>query len=192
VSHGDEKIIEQRLAKQKEQLHTIDNTVYINKTEYTFARREFEYGFSMVVPESFDDMPGDIADQKFPHRNRPPVIISSADHRVCLMFNEMKPLGSDTNALIHAFRSYIKRICPANVFFSHGVYDLSDSTQVGHLDYRYPVVNDNLYNITFLTNLPNVGLLGGFICPIAERDEWEPLVRQMLKTIEVTKVETTL
>jgi len=192
VSYGDEKIIAQRLAKQKEQLHTIDNTVYINKTEYTFARREFEYGFSMVVPESFDDMPSEIADQKFPHRNRPPVIISSSDYRVCLAFNQIEPLASDMDALTLQFRSYIKSIRPANVFFSYGAYDLPNSMQVSHFDYRYSIVNGDLYNITFLANLSDTGLFGGFICPVDVRDDWEPLVRQMLKTIEVTKEETIL
>ena len=186
MSHGDEKIIAQRLAKQKEQLHTIDNTVYINKTEYTFARREFEYGFSMVVPESFDDMPSDIADQKFPHRNRPPVIISSVDYRVFIAFHHDEPSNKSISDRIKNYRAYMKKRHPTNVFFTQGIYDIQNGQAVGYYDYRYEVVDSSIYCVNFIADLPDRELFGWFACQTDVKEDWEPLARQMIRSIQLT------
>lgn len=183
--YGDEEIIRARVAAQAKKRHSIDNAVEINGIKYTFARREFEYGFSMIVPESFEEMPKDVAKRRFPYEDRPKVIISSSDFMVSLAFNEGHSRGSNLEERIKAYRDYIKRIRPSNVFFTTGVYSLADDINVGHYDYRYPVVDTDLYNITFSIDLPDMELLGWFTCPVEMRIKWEPLARQMLQSIQL-------
>jgi len=141
----------------------------------------------MVVPEAFEQMPREIAKRKFPYEDRPEIIISNSDYRVCIAFNNAE-LGSESiDSRVSSFRAYIKTIHPSNVFFIQGIYDLPNNIQIGHYDYRYPVVNNDLYNITFVADLPDMELLGWFICPIDVKDKWEPLARQMIQSIELVE-----
>lgn len=185
MPYGDELIIAQRLANQREKLHTIDNKVYINGIEYTFARREFEYGFSMVVPELFEEMPKEIIDRKFPSKNSPKIVITSTDNLVSLAFDTYDMDAESIERRVTGMRAYIKRISPSNVFFTEGIYELNNGMTVGHFDYRYPVIDGDVYNMTFITDLPDAKLIGWFICPLEMQSLWEPLARQMIKTIDV-------
>ena len=185
MPRGDELIIAQRLAKQREKLHTIDNTVYISKKEYTFTRCVFEYGFSMVVPKPFEEMPLEIAKRKFPVEDRPKTIISDEGCRVCIAFNGYEFDGKSAGDRVSAMRSYVKKVRPSNVFFTQGSYELDPGMTIGHFDYCYPVVDGNMYNITFTFDLPDAGILGWFICPLDVKDDWELLARQMVRSIEI-------
>jgi len=187
--YGDEDIIRKRVAATAAKAHNISNRVTIAGVDYSFSRREFDFGFSMLVPEEFEKMPEEAAQLKFPSIEKPKAILANRDYRVCLTYNDIEPLPKDMNTRVSAFRAYTKKIRPANVFLSYGVYDLSDNFHIGHYDYSYPVANGYLYNITFLVDLPDVGLLGRFVCPIEVKDKWEPLMRQMIQSIQVTAEE---
>lgn len=186
--YGDEEIIKKRVAAGDAKLHNINSTVKIDGVDYSFNRREFDFGISMIVPEAFEEIPEQIAQMKFPSVYRPKTILANEGCRVCLAFNDIEPLSEAIDIEVLEFRSYIKKIRPANVFFTHGIYDLPSGMRIGHYDYSYPVANGDLYNITFLTNLADMGLLGGFICPAEAKDKWEPLVRQMIQSIELIEV----
>jgi len=139
----------------------------------------------MILPESFADMPRESAKRKFPHEDRPKVIISSDDFRVCFAFNTIEIQHESIDDRVSAFRAYMKTIHPSNVFFTEGVYDLSNKMQVGYYDYQHPSNDGDIYNITFVTDLLDIELLGWFICPAEVKDKWEPLARQMIQSIEM-------
>lgn len=187
MEYDDEKIIQQRLALSAEKRHSIFNKVKIDGVEYTFARREFEFGFTMVVPESFETMPHEIAKRKFPYEDRPAIIISNIDSRICVAFNNTEPQNESLEQRLSNFRAYIKRICPTSVFFSHGITVLDNGLNVAHYDYRYPVVDNDIYDLTFFVDLPDIELLGWFICPIEDKDKWEPLATQMIQSIQISE-----
>jgi len=188
MEYGDEKIIRQRLALNAEKSHSVNNKVEIDGVEYTFARREFEFGFSMVVPEAFETMPHDAAKRKFPYEDRPPIIISGDDYKVCLAFNRQAPTSESLEERLHSYRSFIKKLHPSDVFLSEKICDTSDGLKVGCYDYRYAVLDSDIYNITYFTDLPGLELLGWFICPIDVMDKWETLARQMIESIEILEV----
>jgi hypothetical protein len=152
-----ESVIKARkAASERKKLSIESDTVKINGIAYKFLRREFAYGFSMVVPETFEDMPREIAKRMFPYEDR-----------------------------LVGFRGYIKRICPTGVFFSDGIYRLPGGAHIAHYDYRYPAADSDLYDLTFFTDFSDMTLLGWFICPVESKDKWEPLAGEMIQTIQV-------
>lgn len=185
--YGDEEIIRRRVAAQAKKRHVISNEVEIGGVKYAFARREFELGFSMVVPALFEEMSSEAAGQLFPHEGRPKLIISSNDFTVCIAFNSGDMQDESIKERVSAFGAYIKKLNPSNVFFTQGVYDLWSDMRVGYYDYRYPAIDEDLYNFTFVTDLPDMELLGWFICPVDLQEKWEPLIRQMVQTIEIVE-----
>lgn len=188
--YDEESIMKQRLAtREKKRLSIKTDAVEIDGVSYTFTRREFAYGFSMVVPESFAEMPREIAKRMFPYEDRPEIIFSDSSFRVCIAFNSAKlPIGSLEDRLSN-FQGYIKRICPTCVFSFSGIYHLSNGLEIAHYDYRYPAVDSDLYDLTFFTDLPDIELLGWFTCPVELKDKWEPLMREMIQTLQATQKE---
>jgi hypothetical protein len=47
------------------------------------------------------------------------------------------------------------------------------------------IFKSDLYDLTFFTDFVDMTLLGWFICPVEQKDKWEPLVREMMQTIQV-------
>ena len=191
IEYDDESIMKRRLAAhEKKRLSIKNDQVEIDGTGYTFARRKFVYGFSMIVPESFMDMPPEVAKRMFPYEDRPEIIISDSGYRICIAFNSTELESRSPEDKLSGFQGFIKRICPTSVFFFSGIYNLSNGLKIVHYDYRYPAVDSDLYDLTFFTDLPDMELLGWFICPVALKDKWEPLIREMVQTIQVETKET--
>lgn len=186
MEYDDEAIVKhRRAAHEKKRLSIKNGIVNIEGTDYIFTRRGFPYGFSMVVPETFAEMPPEIAKQMFPYEDRPAIIISDSGFRVCIAFNCAELDGGGLGNKLPSFQGFIKRICPTSVFFLNGVYHLPNGLEVAHYDYRYPAVDNDLYDLTFFTDLPDMELLGWFLCPVELKDKWEPLIREMVQTIQV-------
>jgi hypothetical protein len=187
IDYDDESVIKQRMAAQEKKRISIKNDmVEIDGHPYKFTRREFAYGFSMLVPESFEEMPREVAKQIFPYEDRPEIILSDSSFRVCLAFNKTGRATGSMEKRLSSFREYIKRICPTCVFFLSGIYNLPNGLKIAHYDYRYPAVDNDLYDLTFFMDFPELELLGWFICPVELKDKWEPLMREMIQTLQVT------
>jgi len=181
----DEEIAANRIEERKEKTQTINDIITINDMPYNFLTREFSLGFSMVVPESFSILDQYLAKIKFPNEERPQIIIASDDTTVCLAFDsdniETENLQKRTNRYI----SIIKRLNPSYIFYSQKVYQLSSGLEVATYDFLSFAIDTDIYNFNFFTDLPDKELLGWFNCPADLREQWEPLVRQMIQTIEI-------
>jgi hypothetical protein len=185
-----ESVIKARsAASERKKLSIKSDTVKIDGVAHKFARREFAYGFSMIVPEAFEEMPREIAKRMFPYEDRPEIILSDGGFRVCLAFNKTARSDASLEDRLAGFRGYVKRICPTGVFFSDGIYRLPGGADIAHYDYRYPAADGDLYDLTFFTDFSDTELLGWFVCPLERKDKWEPLVREMIRTVQVEEKE---
>jgi hypothetical protein len=183
--YGDEEIIRARVAAQAKRRHTIENEVAIDGVKYAFARREFAYGFSMVVPEAFEELTEDVANRMFLRSDRPKAILCNRDYTVCLAFSSADLREENLETRITGFRKYTKRLNPSYVFFSHDLLELPHDLTVGYYDYRQIALDEDLYYITFDFDLLDKEVLGWLICPVSVQEKWEPLMWQMIKTITV-------
>lgn len=189
MEYMDEKIIQQRLAISVEKRHTISHAVEIDGVRYTFARREFELGFSMVVPENFDTLASEYAKRKFPYEDRPEIIIASENTETCFSFNHGDLRSESLEERIQVYKSCIKRLNPSNVFFRGRIYETAEGLKVACYDYRYAALDGDIYNLSFFADLPNCELFGWLTCPICLCDKWEPLMSEMISTIQVIQDE---
>lgn len=183
----DTELIAKRQEKKRQMGYTIENEVVVDGVPYTFSRRELYDGqFSLVLPEQFFPMPEDAARLKFPSENRPKVILCSADGGVCFTFNWMETLVSATSVgkNADALRTVIKRINPAFIFHSQGKYKISEQIVLGYFDFTSYAVDADLYNRAFAVNIGERLLVGSFICSKESWSGWEPLVEQMLNSLQ--------
>ena len=184
MTYGDETIIAARVAEQAKQMHNINNSVTIDGIAYTFAEREFPPGFSMVVPESIEELAPELARIKYPHENRPQIIISNEDATVNFAFNYIGRGAESLEKRLASYRSLIKRLHPSDVFFSSEIYKLHNGLEIASFDYCSTAIDIDIYNINFFADLPDNELLGVFNCPIDSKANWELLVREMILTIK--------
>jgi len=83
------------------------------------------------------------------------------------------------------YKSVVQKMNPSNVFFSERIIELDNGLNVACYDYLSSALDDDVYNLCFIADLPYGELFGCFNCSFDAQIKWEALVRQMIKTIEV-------
>ena len=182
--YGDEEIIAMRVAARNKAKHSIVNKVKIDGETYRFGEREISPYFSMVLPESFEELADEYVLLKYPNINRPKIILSSPDTLVNFSFDHLPEKAEELNVRVGNCKATDKRLHPSYVFFSEGIETTVSGLEVAYYDYRGIAVDADFYCFKLFADLPDTGLFGCFNCPIELRDKWEPLVRQMIKTIK--------
>ena len=184
--YGDEEIIRQRVAVQKKAEHNIHNEITINNISYAFTRREFELGFSMVIPDKFKMLAPEYIERKYPYKNRPQIIMSNDDTTVTFAFDYAFLLQKkDLEIRLLEYRSIVKKLHQSNVFLAYDYLSTIDEEDcIAFFSYRSHALDGDLFNFSFFTDLPDKELFGWFTCPIELQTKWEPLVMQMIQTIK--------
>lgn len=183
MQYGDEEIIRARVAAQTKKRHTINNEVSIEGEKYTFTEHTFLDSFSMVVPKNFTDLPDDLADIKYPARNRPKIILSNEPGTVNINLSHENCTGEPIAERAKNYRGIIKKLNPSNVFFSQGTMECN-GLEIGHYDFSSPTLGKDVYNIHIAFDISGTEMFLGFNCPVDTQKQWEPLMREMIKTIK--------
>jgi len=182
----DEEILGYLNRMREEKEKSIETGAYVNGEWLTFKRQFFFDGkLSLILPESFVELPPDLAKLKYPSSDRPQIILSNIDGTVnftfsCPVENEMQsefcPQVRDYLKLI------IERINPSNE-----VIDASDikseNTPISLFRYLNNAVDMRIYNVSYVTVLDGYAMMGTFNCPNRERSDWETIVQQSLTSI---------
>ena len=187
MDYGDEAIIAKRTeAKIGAKTKRIQKEVNLDGEIFDFEPRLlFDDRVSIMIPERFGIMDAAKAKIKYPSENRPQLIYSDASCRINLLFNLMDEPLQETEILNRMldYRAVIKRTNPANVFYEWKILKRNEG-KVGYFDYKSYAIDDDIYNIMFVTNVQDKLLLGAFNCPLTHKKDWKLLVLQMLNTIE--------
>ena len=182
---NDEQTISVTIAERNEKKLTIFDKAIIDETEYQFEKREFYPGFSMVLPESFEELPPEYIRVKYPREDRPDIILSNTDTTVNFAFANAAPSPDDLNKRLVQHKAILKRLLPGYVSLTDMVIDLENGMKVACYDYRINAADADVYCLNFFTDLPEEQLFCWFTCPLESQDQWAPLVREMIKTIEL-------
>ena len=84
----DEKILEYRRRARKEKFSSLETGMYIKDELVTFSEIPlFNDQFTIMLPDSFVDMPSEIAKIKYPSEQRPQIIKTSMDTTINFAFN---------------------------------------------------------------------------------------------------------
>ena len=181
---GDEDIISARIAAENDASIYKLSSAMISRDMYQFERREFPPYFSIVIPESFDELAPEYAKIKFPYEERPSIIMSNNDTTVNIVFDCMTVQPESLQERLDKYQAVIKKIHPNYVFFSNGIYNLNNDSNLAYYDYRGNALDADIYYICFFTDLPSGELFGCFSCPSESQSDWEPYARKMIQTIE--------
>ena len=181
---GDEHIIATRVAAENTKRHSITNTVKIDDVTYKFEEREFSPYFSMVLPESFEELTTEHAKAKYPYEDRPEIILSNEDTTVNFAFDLMgvQPEGLDIR--LSKYKGIIKKSHSNYAFFSESIEEIESGLEVASYDYSGSALDEDVYYFSFFADITDSELFGWFTCPVESQSKWEPLVRQMIKTIK--------
>jgi len=181
---GDEHIIASRTSEKNKKRYSILNNITIDRATYQFAEREVSPYFSMVLPENFHDLAPEYILLKYPNVNRPTIILSNAEGVINFAFEHMPVNAKKVETRLKTYKAVIKRLHPSYVFFSENIFKIESGQKIVCYDFRGIAIDDDIYCLNFYTDLPKGELFGWFSCPIDSQAKWEPLVRQMIRTIK--------
>jgi len=156
----------------------------VGGTTYKLEAREFEPGFSIFVPESFENMAIEYAKLKYPYEDRPSIILTSADTIVNIAFERTGVQGDTIESRLPKYRAWVKKINPNYVFFSENINESEYGLKIASFDYSGNAADGDVYYLSFFTDLPDGELFGWFSCPSHMQANWEPIARRMIKTLK--------
>jgi len=180
MQYGDEKIIAERVAQTEREQLSIAKQVKIDGTMYEFSNRVICDKFCMKIPNNFEVLPAELAAIKYPSANRPEVIFSSPDTTVDIFFTCGEKETDTIKDRITHNKLVVKKLNPSYVFTS-----IKAGSKLAYFDFRSHALDDDIYNLWFLADLPESTISGGFSCPTSVQSQWQALALQMLQTIAV-------
>lgn len=145
----------------------------------------FDGQISIMLPEDYDDMKLEYIKRKFLSADRPEIIISSADTVTCFTFSMLdEEYGeNDVAEIINAIKAVIKRKNPANLFFSKKVDKTDQDISFGYCEYMSYALDGDIYNTIYIMPSGAKLLVGTFSTHYDDKDFWQYLVRQIMKTV---------
>ena len=184
--YTDEKEIQKIHKARHEQSYTIENELVIGGQSTQFEYRDLcDDKLSMKLPAHFVDLPEELVVRKYPSVSRPKYVIANETGTVAFTYSLLDyPLAPDeVSQCILGFKAAIKRTNPANVFYDMKTIPLGDS-KLGYYEYLGYAVDDDIFYIVYVTPIGNEQFLHGtFSCSNRDKEAWQPLVHQMMRTI---------
>lgn len=143
----------------------------------------FEGRMEIMLPEGFREMPEEMAKWKYPSIYRPPIIMMSEDMRVNCYFNLMDvPLPvEETARAAEGMRVNIKR--NQTVEWVGELVEEPDG-QAAWFAYENRTLDENVWNMVFVTNIGGKLVYGGFNCPKGEEQVWAGRAEYSISTIQ--------
>lgn len=189
----DQKIIQLRKLYQ-EQSDFRDITkdeIYLEGKWIPFKQTAiFNETVSLWIPETFLEMPMEVARVKYISSYRPPVILTSKDYEKNLGFHLLKREQADLDIFIGQMAETVLIHAPETVIYDQGTI-LTEGAEGRWFEYKNFTVTDETYNIQFLLYSAPYLLAGTFNCRMSSYDEWKLLMLKVLHHISIQKKEET-
>ena len=186
-----EKMIELRNKKSQEQVpkneeNDINNgIVIINQKIYEIEEMELADGkIFMNFPSEFVQLNEKLAESKYPYIIRPQYIYSDESTSVNITFTiDDKTVESEE---IEELKEYLIGLL-TNLHPEYEIIDeeviQEDDLTIAMFGFTKTTLDGEIYQIIFLRKLNKRLLIGGFSCNAEVKDEWYPVIYQMIQTI---------
>jgi len=185
----DEKILEYRRKARKEKYNSLETGMYIKDELITFSEVNlFNNQAAIMLPDSFVDMPLNMAKIKYPSEQRPQIIKTNLDTTVNFCFNLFNMTISDDQIAEAAkqFKDVIQRVNPAYVFY-HFELIKRETSPIGWFDFKSYCIDANVYNVVFVTAVNRKLLHGMFGCLYKDAVEWQDVLQQIMASVKEVK-----
>ncbi len=189
MSYFDEQIIKKLNQHKTETQGTIETGITICEELYLFERKElFDNRMSIMLPETFIDMPIEQAKLKYPMEQRPQVIKTNEAGDINFTFSliEQQMNNNYVEELMRFFKKVLKTAQPSNVFHEEKVEQIGELT-VGWFDYVSNGYDKKLYNIVYVLPVDGKLLHGVFNCALEDGANWRTVALQVIRSIKETK-----
>ena len=183
--------------KQEQQL-SIHSEILFGDEKYTFSHREVpNTPLSMHLPESLILMSNASIKLKYPSVERPKIILTTINETVNFLYTptEIEFPSTELKTTMEGFRAVLKRMNPSFVINEPQPLQTTQDKEIYWFDYRSPVMETELYNLMYATEVNGTLFMGGFNCLWKYRFQWKTLILQMMRTItvkETTDAESSL
>lgn len=184
MEYIDEQIL--RLRNQNRKIDNLENGVYIKGELVEFEPYKlFKDKMEIVLPKTFIDMPSNIAKIKYPSHQRPQIIktdLSGATNFSFNLFNN--PIDkNELDNIINMFKTTIKSVNPANVFYDSGTENIGD-TKLSWFDFKGYAIDSQIYYIYYITTIGGNLLHGIFNCLISDIEIYKDIAFMVMRSIK--------
>lgn len=186
-----EKMIELREKKKQEQEMIISDNdiengfVVINQKVYEVEEMKLvERKFAMFMPSEFGQLDESLVESKYPNILRPKYIYSDKTTRVNITFMiDDKTIDSeDVEELKENLICLLIDLHPEYEIIEEEIIQANESI-IATFGFTKATLDGELYQMFFITSLKEKLLIGGFNCNAQVKDEWYPVIHQMIHTI---------
>jgi hypothetical protein len=191
MEYTDNKIIDARNGYKKEEKGSMDTGIYIKEELIEFEPVSLYDGkVKIKIPTTFEDMPQNYAEIKYPNKQRPQIIKTNTAGDVNLTFNllDAEFATEDVIEARNSFKNLIKQVQPSGVFYEEGEEEVA-GILLGWFDFKSHAVGGKLYNIMYCVPVDGKMLQGVFNCKTEDAKLWKPVMLQMLRDIKLCEGE---
>lgn len=139
---------------------------------------------SILLPKSFEKMPEELMQIKYPDPNRPECILSDEEGKEAITFHleEGQVEEGDLEQIAELLKGEMKRLYPASL--------IEDEKTIGEgrervcwFSFDIPLIDDQCCHVMFFREMKEGLLMGTFDCSRTGKKQWKPILKQLLGTI---------
>ena len=179
----DKDILESRKMIRKSKYNTLQTGIYINDEVVHFtAAKILDERAEAMLPDTFVDMPANLARLKYMSEQRPQIIKTSLDTTVNFTFSlyGIELPEEEIDSTVHQFKNLIQKVNPACVFDEI----VTEKEQgVGWFDFKSFGVDEQIYNIMYVKPIGGRLLHGVFNCMYRDMAEWKDAAIQVIYSV---------
>ncbi len=183
MDYLDEEILKFRNSVKKDKYNSLETGMYIKSELVHFSEnRIFDGRMSVMLPESFVDMPEKYAKQKYPSEQRPRVIKTSLDTTVNFTFSLLDSAFKKAfiPEVLNQFKNILQKANPAFIFYEQGV---DVERELGWFDFKSYGIDEQIYNIMYVTPVDGKLMHGIFNCQYRDIPEWKEAAKQVIFSV---------
>lgn len=182
IAYLDDRILEKRERKKKESYTTLEKGIYLGGEIVHFEKRELFELFSIMLPDSWKQMPIECARIKYPSEFRPQFILTTADLDINIGFTAFPDTVQcdDVERLTKQISSVIHRANP-----NYLLYPCENLSEIDGcwFSFRSHAMDSDLYNMILTVAVKKRIIQGSFNCPYKDYPDWKNAVVLMWNSI---------
>jgi hypothetical protein len=179
------KSFENQENTSKEEFRVSDGCAYVGFDKIRFKEAELvPKRVWMRIPSDFEIMDGPLAETKYPGEDRPDYIYANPAGTLnfCFSIDPGKIADREIALVRSALLHEMQRLYPASPIESGDTVN-AYGKKVSYFSFTSPVLDGDLYNFMFFTENAGNLLIGTFNCVAFQKDDWTPVLPQVLETL---------
>jgi len=183
----DEQIITLKAQQEKKDRDIIKEGAYINGTVVGFKEVEVLDGkLTIEIPKNFEDMDMTVAKMKYPSEQRPQCIKTNPSNSTNIGLSILDHPISEAQVEegSEEMKRILKAVNPATEFYKSGL-EQSEDFRISWFEYKSFAIDDQMYNIMFVSSYKGKFLHGIFNCRFSKHTEWREPAIEIIKSLKI-------